>query len=391
MSRWLLVRCAERRCALPVAGVLHVAPAQVASPLPRAPRWVEGIAGYGRAIVPQIALGSLLGGEAGGGLVVVAESGAGEVALRVDAVERVIDLVERPAPHVPAGSIVCDTVRRGRLDIALLDLSGLTIPLAALPVVVTAAPAGARLNVEPQPEESAALDLVCAVADGFIALTLSRVLRVERAGAGTPLCDRDGRPTEDAAAMTVTVALASGSAELGVAQVVGPRRPGTPGYRDARLFDDALLARIVADRSSDGAGAGGGHTRVMYLLGAGERLALLPAAKALRAGAIEHWRPLPGGGSGPDGIVPLGGAILPALDLGRLFGDAPCSRSMAMALDARGSRWAIACDSISERHARIEGRPLTRNGLATLGEARIAEGLVPVLDADRLDLPGTAT
>ena len=61
---------------------------------------------------------------------------------------------------------------------------------------------------------------------------------------------------------------------------------------------------------------------------------------------------------------------------------------MAMALEARGSRWAITCDSISERHGRIEGRPVTLDGLAMLGQARIAEGLVPVLDADRLVLPG---
>ena len=384
MSRWLLIRCGERHCALPVDGVLQVAPAQAASPLPRAPRWVEGIAGYGRAIVPQIGLGSLLGGEAGGALVVVAESGAGAVALRVDAAERVLDLVERPATRAAAGSIVCDTVRRGRLDIALLDLSGLTIPLVVLPAVVAAADGTARAEA-PRQEEAAALDLVCAVADGFVALPLSRVLRVEPAGDGTALCDREGRPTGDRAAMAVTVAIQRGSAELGVAHIVGPRRPGTPGYRDARLLDDAVLARVLAEHPAGG--AADAHARVMYLLGAGDRFALLPAAKALRAGAIEHWRPLPGGRSGPDGIVPLGGAILPALDLGRLFGDAARPRPMAMALDARGSCWAIACDSISERHARIEGRPLTRAGLATLGEAHIAEGVVPVLDADRLDLP----
>lgn len=392
MSRWLLLQCGERRCALPVADVLSVAPVAMASPLPRTPVWVEGIAGYGRSIVPQVALGALLGEAAAGALAVIARSGAGEIALRVDAVDRVIDLVERPAAGPDGQGIVAGTVRRGRFDVGLLDLSRLTIPIAALRV-------NGRGETEVTdeaalPSDEAAHDLVCAVEGGFIALPLARVLSIEAVGHGQTLalCDSDGRPcVSGGAAMAVSVSLAGGWAVLGVTQVLGPRRPGTPGYHHARLLDcDGLTPAGASMRPGEPSQAEP-QTRVMYLLGAGQHQVLLPASKALFAGAIEHWRPLPGGRHGADGILPLGGAILPAFDLGRLLGDAPCERSMAMALDARGSHWAIACDSISERHGRIEGRPLTRDGLATLGQARIAEGLIPVLDADRLALPGGAS
>jgi hypothetical protein len=299
-----------------------------------------------------------------------------------------------PTEGRPCGDgIVIGTVRRGRFDLALLDLSRLAIPVAALPPVTAADWDETHETIEAGTDRHGVpRDLICAVEGGFIALPLARVLSVERAGVTLALSDTAGRPGAGGpAAMAVTVALTRGRAVLGVAQVLGPRQPGTPGYHDATLLDCDGLEPADGLPVTGGQDQPGLSTRVMYLLGAGDRLALLPASKALFVGAIDHWCPLPGGDHGPDGMVPLGGAILPALDLGRLFGDAVCARPMAMALDARGTSWAVACDSISERHGRIEGRPMTLDGLATLGQARIAEGLVPVLDADRLVLPGQAS
>ncbi len=387
MSRWLMMQCGERRCALPVASVQQVAPVAQASPLPRMPAWVEGIAAYGRAIVPQIALGALIDGPAEGAMAVVAESGAGPIALRVTAVDRVVDLVERADGHADDGGIVAGTVRRGRFDVALLDLSGLSIPAVSSEPVVTGD--SGSLIAGTEDAQMPSLDLVCAVAGGHIALPLARVLSVERAGGGVALCDTAGRNAEaGAAAMAVTVSQARGRAVLGVVQVLGPRRAGTPGYHNALLLDCDGLSPLEEVASRGDTAGEPGPSRVMYLLAAGGRQALLPATKALCAGVIEHWRALPGRNDGPDGLVPLGGTIMPALDLARLFGDAARPRTMALALDARGSPWAIACDSISERRGSIEGRPVTRDGLATLGQAQVAEGLLPVLDADRLLLPG---
>ena len=387
MTLWLLLRGGGRRCALPVGKVLRVAPAAATVPLPRSPAWVDGIAAYGRDLVPQVVLGALIGDEAGGRQVVVAQSGAGPVALRVEAVERVIDLAE----PVAGAALVAGRAWRGGEEILLLDLAHLVLPVAERPP----GPSRAASAADPardvdKARDAGPLELVCALDDGFVALPLARVASVERAAAGMELIDPLGRSAPSAGAVTaVTVALPGGSLVLGLGSVVGLRRPGTPGYHDARAIDCDALAGRVAQSAAPGGGIDRPALppdRVMYLLGAGDRLALIPGSKAVRVGPLAHWRALPGG-KGPDGLVPVGGDILPGLDLGRLFGDAARPRAFAMAFDARGSRWAIACDSISERRGRIEGRPATRDGLAMLGQARIAEGLVPVLDTDRFVLP----
>jgi len=390
------MRSGEQRCALPIETVLRAAPAVAASPLPRVPSWVEGIAAYDRDLVPQIALSALIGGGSGGALAVVATSGAGAVALRVDAIERVIDLVERPAADTASRGVVSGTVRRGRHEVVLLDLTHLAVPVTELvPAIVSVSGRVVQQSLARAEPDAVPLDLVCALDDGFIALPLARVASVETAGPGMILHDPFGRPAPpQKAAMAVTVSLARGSLVLGVGTIVGLRRPGSPGYRDAHVIDcDALAGPAgAAALPDDPAGSQTAlQERVMYLLSAGGRLALVPGAKALRVGPVEHWCALPGDGPGPDGLLPLGSAILPGLDLGRLFGDPVRPRAMAMALYARGSQWAIACDSISERHGRIEGRPVTRDGLALLGQVQIAEGLVPVLDTDRLVLPGQGT
>lgn len=388
MTLWLLLRGGGRRCALPVGNVLRVAPVAATVPLPRSPAWVDGIAAYGRDVVPQVALGALIGDEAGGRQVVVAQSGAGPVALRVETVERVIELAE----PVAGAALVAGRAWRGGEEVLLLDLAHLALPVAYRPPGPRRTPSAmAPARAAERVVAAGPLELVCTLDDGFVALPLALVASVERASAGMDLIDPLGRKVPSASAVTaVTVALAEGSLVLGLGSVVGLRRPGTPGYHEARAIDCDALAAGAAETGRSGGGMDRpalAPDRVMYLLGAGERLALIPGAKAVRVGPLAHWRALPGG-KGPDGLVPVGGDILPGLDLGRLFGDAARPRAMAMALDARGSRWAIACDSISERRGRIEGRPATRDGLAMLGQARIAEGLVPVLDTDRFVLPG---
>jgi hypothetical protein len=190
--------------------------------------------------------------------------------------------------------------------------------------------------------------------------------------------------------MAVSVSGAQGSLVLGVSAVVGLRRAGA-GTNGQRIDIDGLSGG--GDGQAD-AGAraqrDGERPRAMYLLGAGERLAVVPGSRALRVGTAEHWRDLRGLRGAPLGLVPVGGDILPAVDLGGLFGDTPRRRPLVLAMQARGSGWVFACDSISERHARIEGRPSTVGGVAMLGEVRLHELRVPVLDADRLSLPGAA-
>lgn len=393
MTARLLLQCGERHFALPVSQVRAVAPAATAMALPRAPEWVEGIAGYGRNIVPQIDLAALLGEGGGGEIAVVTGSGAGTIALRVRAAERVADIgVDEEGAR--SGDLVATTVRHGDRDIGLLDLSHLAIPVLDLPRAT-----GSRIgNIRPRGVSSAGIagtevemDLVCEVGGRRIALPLSRVQHIERAGSDTVMIDPLGEGVRTAAgAMAVSVSGAQGALVLGVNTVVGLRRAGAGANGQAIDIDGLGDGGAGQADAGDTARRDGERPRAMYLLGAAGRLALVPGSKALRVGTSEHWRDLQGLRGAPVGLVPIGGEILPAVDLGGLFGDAARRRPMVLAMQARDSRWAVACDSISERHATIEGRPSTVNGLPMLGVVHLSEGRVPVLDADRLRLPGAA-
>lgn len=188
-------------------------------------------------------------------------------------------------------------------------------------------------------------------------------------------------------AVAITLRHGGNEIVLGVDRVIGLRGIDTGA---AEVVDLAVLAEGAAAAVATPGTSSAARPResALFLVSAGSRRALVPRAKIARIGWAEHWRALPGEGVHAAGVTVVGGDILPALDLGGLFGDAAARRPIVMAFEARGSRWAMACDHVSERHAGIEGRPHTVDGRTMLGEARVAEGLLPVLDIDRLPLPG---
>lgn len=385
MSRHLLLHHGEASYALPVERVRGVAPAVAAVPLPRSPSWLEGVAAYGRDIVPQIALGLLTARAPGGAVAVVADSAEGKVALRVDAADRVVEIASRSVAPPGEPDLVCGVARRGKLAIRVLDLGRLVLP------VTDAAPrTGETLLAQPRPaprriergvRPSAAM-LACAVGKRQVLLPLGRVAAIERAAPGRSMIELGGgsRPN-----IAITLRHDGRELALGVDRVIGLRSAVADG---AEVLDVAALAEGATAADAEEAPAARSRQSALLLVSAGHRSALVPRAKITRIGQAEHWCALPGTGAHASGVTVVGGDILPALDLAGLFGDAEARRPIVMAFEARGSRWAMACDHVSERHAGIEGRPRTVDGLAMLGEARVAEGLLPVLDIDRLPLPG---
>jgi purine-binding chemotaxis protein CheW len=97
------IRVGGEHYALPVAGVLEVAPMGEISPVPGAPRPVLGVRNLRGQVLPVVDLGAVLGVAAGGGhsRILVAESGSRRAGL---AVESVLGVAELPEPTTPAES-----------------------------------------------------------------------------------------------------------------------------------------------------------------------------------------------------------------------------------------------------------------------------------------------
>lgn len=387
MSRHLLLRHGEASYALPVEVVHGVAPSCMATPLPRSPSWVEGVAAYGRDIVPQIALGALTGGAPGGAIAVVADSAAGKVALRVDAADRVIDIASRTVAPPGGPDLVCGVARRGRLSIGILDLGRLVLPVGGPATApVESAPVAVPASRRPfdGEERRPATLLACLVGTRQIVFPLARVAAIEHAAPGRAAIDIGSarRP----APIAVTLRHEGAEIVVGIDRVLGLREEagGAQPFDLAALFGASEPRAMGEGRSSIAVPL---RQSALLLVAAGPRAALLPRTKVTRIGWTEHWSAMPGNQGGA-GVTAVGGDIMPGLDFAGLFGDRAARRPIVVALDARGSRWALACDLVSERHAGIEGEPSTVDGIPRLGEAAVAEGRLPVLDVDRLPLPG---
>jgi purine-binding chemotaxis protein CheW len=97
------VRVGAEHYALPVTGVLEVAPMGEISSVPGAPRPVLGVRNLRGQVLPVVDLGAVLGVEGAGrpSRILVAESGARRAGL---AVESVLGVAELPDPTTPADS-----------------------------------------------------------------------------------------------------------------------------------------------------------------------------------------------------------------------------------------------------------------------------------------------
>ncbi len=403
MSRLLLLRDGGQGYALPVETVRLVAPAMPTVRLPLADDVIEGVASYGSAIVPQIPLGALVGsGEHGGAMVVVTASAAGDIALRVTATERVIDVAAQLAEPIAGQGLVVARMTFGQHDIRLLDPGRLVLPARLQPALER------FRGIEPESRSSdptgpsaASTQLLCRAGGRLFALPLERVASVEDAHGAVEALDLTralGLPGADRAGARIYLNLGEDRLALDVDSVVGVRH--RDDSRDAAERPEDLDVDRLADLGRRAGMITAARPPVrqdvarnipLFALKADGRAALVPRSKVARVGLAEHWRAMPQGGRRLLGIVALHGHLLPAVDLASLFNAAARRRDLVAAVEAGGGLWALGCDAIVERHARIEGRPVTVDGLPLLGEARTPEGMLPVVDLDRLGLFGTAS
>lgn len=87
--RYLVVRAAGQRVAIPLAEVRELVTVRDATRLPGAPSWVAGLYNLRGAVLTVADLGLRLGGEASAGPVVVVEEGERRLGIRVHSVDGV--------------------------------------------------------------------------------------------------------------------------------------------------------------------------------------------------------------------------------------------------------------------------------------------------------------
>jgi purine-binding chemotaxis protein CheW len=124
------VRVGGEHYALPVTGVLEVAPMGEISPVPGAPRPVLGVRNLRGQVLPVVDLGAVLGIEAAGSpsRILVAESGFRRAGLAVDSVLGVAELPEATTAvdsGCLAGAVLVDGDLVGVVDVdATLRVAG---------------------------------------------------------------------------------------------------------------------------------------------------------------------------------------------------------------------------------------------------------------------------
>ncbi|MBT7613583.1 MAG: chemotaxis protein CheW, partial [Rhodospirillaceae bacterium] len=141
MKLSLLMRVGDDRYAIDLDQVVRVAPALTAAPLPFAVSALEGLAAYGRDIVPQMSLCQTVGKTdalSEGDYVVLARTASGILALRHDGFDGVRELPDgRMAPMAsPVGDCRTSMIKLAGFRIYGIDARRIRIPgEASLPSV----------------------------------------------------------------------------------------------------------------------------------------------------------------------------------------------------------------------------------------------------------------
>jgi len=366
MTRYLLLRIGDDRYAVDVARVDHVAPAVEPVALPLAPDGVQGLASYGRRIVPQMALSQVVSREnetAGGGHAVLVTTASGMMALRHDGFDGVRQLPDDHLAPVRAPVGDCRTgmmrlagfrifaIDTGRIRIASDVQPAMTLPGDQRPVRPDAV---ARTS---EPEGPLVLEGTAGGRTCTIALDLVERLEAGVDGGTDVILRRDDRIARQHLDRVVGIARRS-SFSAG---------DGGMSMAEASAHVDALHWEAADD----------GETAIddelaeeeklaVLLLRTGEERAAIPRGDVIRIAAARHWRPLDWVGGGMDGLVVVAGDVLPAVDLGR----SPGARSTCVVIDCGDERWCLLCDHVEDPGSLPLDGPQSDDGVAVRANGR---------------------
>jgi purine-binding chemotaxis protein CheW len=154
---------------------------------------------------------------------------------------------------------------------------------------------------------------------------------------------------------------------------------------------DTHIPEIPDDFTPEETGAGDAVERVVAFFLGGQRYAL-PIERVREIQQIVAFSEVPAGGTGVVGMVNLRGQVIPAVDLRRLVGMEPKEYTLETPMvitDVDGDPVALLVDEVQDVFELPSGcmqdaPPLHQLSSKMIGVARLDDGLVYVLDIDRL-------